>query len=145
MRSELRIDFRIQHIAHALDHARFRARYITLDLRRADVELATGGVGFEVDGGVVQPAGALAIDVEQKAGAFDRPLAAGQIGRLAELQLAIGRRRTGLQSPAGGCSGHHYPVVKEGAENAAARVRKYRSCLLQHQTPAYLAGETAPF
>ena len=92
MRGDLRIDFRFQHITHALDQAGFHTWHMPLDHRRTDVELAAGGSRFEIDGGVVQPARTVAVDMEVETGALDGPFAADQVDRLAELQLTVRRR-----------------------------------------------------
>src|SRR6185312_8619335 len=112
VRGQPRIDLRLDHVAHALDHPGFQPRHVALDLRRADVQQAAGGVRLEIDAGAIQPRRTVALDMEVETGALDRPLVAEQLGRFAELQFAVRRWRTGR--------GH----VQADAQSLAALLRQ---------------------
>src|SRR3546814_16284179 len=60
--------------AHALDQRRRLGRHFALDLRRADLQLAAGGLGGIVDLRAVEERRAVGVQPQGEAFAIDRPL-----------------------------------------------------------------------
>jgi hypothetical protein len=96
MGRELRIDLLLDGPAHALDQRRRIAPRHALDLRRADLQLATGGLCFVVDGRAVEERHAGRFQPQGEAFAIHRPFVAGQFTALGEFQAHVRARRAGI-------------------------------------------------
>lgn len=124
----MRIDLAVDEVTYPFDQACVRGWSRAAQRRRLDRQLTTGGIALEINAGTVQRGHAVGMHVDRETFALDFPLAAGQLVRLAEFQLAITLRRSRTDRANADTEAGNVLRSNQVAEMAGRRLTQFDHC-----------------